>query len=69
MEVFSKVSLTAWEPTLPNVQWVERLGRETDHCDVSSAEIKNEWSYTLITPYAFVACREMMLIIQVKSVN
>jgi len=50
MGVFSKVLLTAWEPTLPPVQWVNRLGRETDHCDVSSAEAKNEWSYTVTPP-------------------
>jgi hypothetical protein len=68
MDVFSKVPLTAWEPTLLPVQWVKRLGCETDHCDVS-AETKNEWSYTVTTPYAFVACRGMMLLLQVKSVN
>jgi len=69
MDVFSNVPLTAWELTLPPVQWVERLGRETDHCDVSSAEAKNEWSYTVTTPYAFVAFRGMMLLLQVKTVN
>ena len=69
MDVFSKVPLPAWEPTLPPVQWVKGLGCETDHCDVSSAEVRNEWSYTVTAPYAFVTCRGMMWLLQVKCVN
>jgi len=33
---------------------VERPGREADHSSTSSAEVKNEWSYTTIPPYAFM---------------
>jgi len=32
---------------------VRRPGRETDHSPISSAEIKNGWSYASTTPYAF----------------
>jgi hypothetical protein len=36
-------------PTLPPVQWsteVKGPGREADHSPSSSAEVKNEWSFT-----------------------
>jgi len=34
---------------------VKRTGRESDHFPPPSAEVKNEWSYTSITSYAFTA--------------
>jgi hypothetical protein len=33
------------------VKW---LGLEADHSGVSSSEVKNEWSHTIASPYAFV---------------
>jgi hypothetical protein len=51
----SEVPVPAWGPTLPPVQWVKRLESEADHCYVSSTEAKNEWSYTITTPYTFVS--------------
>jgi hypothetical protein len=33
---------------------IKRLGRERNHLSASSAEVKNEWSYTS-TPYTFMA--------------
>jgi hypothetical protein len=44
--------------TEPPIQWapgalslgVKRPGREADHSLPSSAEVKNEWSYTSISP-------------------
>ena len=36
---------------------VKRPGREAEHSPPSSAEIKNEWSYTPTASYAFVACK------------
>jgi hypothetical protein len=46
----------------PPIQWVpgalplgvKRPGRETDHSPPSSAEVKNEWSYTSTPQYAFM---------------
>jgi hypothetical protein len=35
------------------VKW---LGHKTDHPSLSSAEVKNEWSYASATPYAFLEC-------------
>jgi hypothetical protein len=57
------MSRTALGPTQPPIQWVpgalplgvKRPGREVDHSPPSSAEVKNEWSYTSITPYASMA--------------
>ena len=37
---------------------VKRPGREADHSPLSSAEFKNEWSYTSTAPYAFVVCKK-----------
>jgi hypothetical protein len=45
---------TALGPNQPPIQWipgalslaVKRPGREADHSPPSSAEVKNEWSYT-----------------------
>jgi hypothetical protein len=52
--LFLKISRLALEPAQPSVWWilavlspgVKRLGHEADHPPSSSAEIKNEWSYT-----------------------
>ena len=35
---------------------VKQPGLKSDYSSVSSAEIKNEWSYISIIPHAFVAC-------------
>jgi hypothetical protein len=56
--LFTTVSRTALEPIQLPIQWVpvalslgvKRLGREADHSTPSSAEIKNVWSYTSISP-------------------
>jgi hypothetical protein len=53
-----------WGPTQPPIQWVpgalslgvKRPGREADHPPPSSAEVKNEWSYTSTPQYALMAC-------------
>jgi hypothetical protein len=50
-------------PTQPPIQWVpealslevNRSGREADHLYPSSAKVKNAWSYTSTTQYAFMA--------------
>jgi hypothetical protein len=50
-------------PTRPPIQWVPgalspRIKRprcKGDHSPPSSAEVKNAWSYTSITPYVFMA--------------
>jgi hypothetical protein len=34
---------------------VKRPGLEADHSSPSSAEVKNEWSYTSTPPYVFIA--------------
>jgi hypothetical protein len=52
--LFTTVSRTALGPTQPPVQWipaalslgVKQPGREADHSPPSSAEVKNECSYT-----------------------
>jgi hypothetical protein len=51
---FTTTARPALRPTQPPLQWVpgalspegRRPGRETDHSPPSSAEVKNEWSYT-----------------------
>jgi hypothetical protein len=35
--------------------WLNWLGREVNHLPPPSAKLKNVWSYTSITPYAFTA--------------
>jgi hypothetical protein len=55
----STASRAALGPTQSPIQWlmgalslgIKRLGREVDHSPPSSAEIKNEWSYTYTSPY------------------
>jgi hypothetical protein len=52
--LFTAASITALGPTQPPVQWVpgvlssavKQPGREADSSPPSSAESKNEWSYT-----------------------
>jgi hypothetical protein len=52
--LFTIASRTALGSTQPPIQWVpealsrglKRPGRETDHSPLSSAEVKNAWSYT-----------------------
>jgi hypothetical protein len=56
--LFTTASRPALEPTQPPIQWVpgafslglKRPGREDDHSPPSSAEVKNEWSYTGTPP-------------------
>jgi hypothetical protein len=56
-------SRTALGPTQPPIQWVpgavslgvKLLGRQADHSPPSSAAVKNEWSYTPLPQYAFMA--------------
>jgi hypothetical protein len=60
---FTTASRTALEPTQPPIQWVQgvlslgvkRPGREAGHSPPSSAEVKNEWSYTSTPQYVFMA--------------
>jgi hypothetical protein len=35
--------------------WIKRPGREADHSPLSSAEVKNAWSYTSTPPSAFMS--------------
>jgi len=42
-----------WVPGVPTLG-VKRPGREVDHSPPSSAEVKNEWSYTSTPQYAFM---------------
>jgi hypothetical protein len=61
--LFTTTSLTALGPTQPPVQGVPGAlslgvkwpGREADHSLLSSAEVKNAWSYTSIPQYVFMA--------------
>jgi len=49
-----------------NIYWVpgelslgvKQSGHEADCLPPSDAKVKNEWSYTSASPYAFMACRE-----------
>ena len=54
---FSKPLRPPLVPTQPPIKGhrnslpeVKRLGREVDHLNPSSAEVKNEWSYTPTPP-------------------
>jgi hypothetical protein len=59
----STASRLALGPTQPHIQCVlealslevKQPGCETDCSSPSTAEIKNEWSYTSTSPYAFMA--------------
>jgi hypothetical protein len=56
--LFTATSSLALEPTQPPIQQVpralslgvNRLGRETDQTNPSSAEVKNAWRYTSTPP-------------------
>jgi hypothetical protein len=58
------VSRTALGPTQPPLQCVmgalslrmRQLGCEADHSPPSSAEVKNDWSYTYTLPYVLMVC-------------
>jgi hypothetical protein len=69
--VFSRMFIRAVGSTEPPVQWV--LGAlfsgenwpecETDDSSLSTAGVHNEWSYTYISPYTFMACTETTVFI------
>jgi hypothetical protein len=51
--LFSKTSKPGLGPTQPPIKFVPaflRYGIEVDHLPPSSAEVKNEWSYTSASP-------------------
>jgi len=56
-------------PTHPPIQWklvpicreVKRPENGTDHSLPSSAQVKNEWSYTSTPPHYFTACTQTTL--------
>jgi hypothetical protein len=60
----SFMSRTALGPTQPPIQWIlEALslgvkwpGRDADHSPLSSAKVKNAWSYKSTPQYVFMAC-------------
>jgi hypothetical protein len=59
--LFTTASRPPLGPTQPPVQWipgalswgVKRPGREADHLPLSTAEVKNAWSYTSAPPICF----------------
>jgi hypothetical protein len=59
--LFTTASRTDLGPTQPPIQWVpwalslgvKRPKHEADHSPPSSAEVKNEWSYTSNPPIRF----------------
>jgi hypothetical protein len=60
--LFTTVPRLALVTTQPPIQWVPgaslgiaRRGREADRLHPSSAKVKNEWSYTSVPQYAFMA--------------
>jgi hypothetical protein len=61
--LFTTASRTALGSTQPPIQWVtgslslevKRPGSEAEHSPPSSAEVKNEWSYTSTRQYVFMA--------------
>ena len=56
-----QVSRVALGPTEPSVRWelvVNQPGHEDNQSFSSAAKIKNVWSYTLLPPYATMACTQ-----------
>jgi hypothetical protein len=61
--LFATVFRMAMGPTQPPIQWVagalslgvKRLRREAGHSPLSSAEVKNAWSYISTPQYVFMA--------------
>jgi hypothetical protein len=61
--LFTTASRPTLGPTQPSIQWVtgslslgvKRPGLEADHSPLSSAEVKNAWSYTSLPQYASMA--------------
>jgi len=64
LSVVSKVPRPVLGPTQPPIQLVpgsyflrvRRPWLEVDHSALSSAEVKNKWSYTSTAAYAFTVC-------------
>jgi hypothetical protein len=48
------IRIWQWEPEAL-YPGLKRRGREADHSPPSSAEVKNEWGYTITSPYVFMA--------------
>jgi hypothetical protein len=61
--LFSSVSIPSLGPTQPLIRWmpvalspgVKCPGLEADSSHLSSAEVKNAWSYTSTYPHVFMA--------------
>ena len=47
---FLQNSRPAVRPTQPPIEWVKGTGRDINHSPPSSAEVKNERSYTCVPP-------------------
>jgi len=60
--LFTAVPRLALVSTQPPIQWVpgalspgvKQLKHEAEHLPISSAEVKNAWSYTSTPPYTFM---------------
>jgi len=60
--LFTTMSRPALWPIHPPTQWVpetvmlgvKQMGHEADHSPIISAKVKNAWSYTTISQYAFM---------------
>jgi hypothetical protein len=49
------MALGSTQPPVQGVLGVKQLGCEADHSPLSSAEVKNVWSYTSTPQYVFMA--------------
>jgi hypothetical protein len=65
--VFSKTCRQALMPTQPPIKLVpggKMVGHEADHSPLSSARVKNEWSYTSPSPVCLlIMCRDNLIFI------